>query len=79
MMEFYRIWRMGWVHLSNCKLLADNKWAGFFIEEIKKDMKIVKKIILKIKGLLINKFIDKNFTLDNLINDYKIEKIDLLS
>ena len=68
------------VHLSNCKLLADNKWAGFFIEGNKKRYEDCKKNYSENKRIeVINKFIDKNFTLDNLINDYKIEKIDLLS
>ena len=68
------------VHLSNCKLLADNKWGGFFIEGNKKRYEDCKKNYFENKRIeVINKFIDKNFTLDNLINDYKIEKIDLLS
>ena len=68
------------VHLSNCKLLADNNWHGFFIEgdflrfqECQKNYKNNNKI------KVINKFIDKNYTLNNLIKENSINKIDVLS
>ena len=68
------------VHLSNCKLLADNNWSGFFIEgdflrfqECQKNYKNNNKI------KVLNKFIDESYTLDNLIKDNNIDKIDVLS
>ena len=68
------------VHLSNCKLLADNNWSGFFIEgdflRFKECQNNYKKNN-KIKVL--NKFVDESYTLDNLIKDNNINKIDVLS
>tara|TARA_B100000780_G_C21042921_1_gene418558 strand:- start:31 stop:876 length:846 start_codon:yes stop_codon:yes gene_type:complete len=68
------------VHLSNCKLLADNNWSGFFIEgnflrfqECQKNYKNNNTI------KVLNKFIDENYTLNNLIKDNNIKKIDVLS
>jgi len=68
------------VHLSNCKLLADNGWSGFFIEgdsfrfkECQKNYKNNSKI------KVLNKFIDENYTLNNLIAENSINQIDVLS
>ena len=68
------------VHLSNCKLLADNGWSGFFIEgdshrfqECQNNYKNNDKI------KVINKFIDENYTLNNLIEEKSINQIDVLS
>ncbi len=68
------------IHLSNCKLLADNNWSGFFIEgnflrfqECQKNYKNNNTI------KVLNKFIDENYTLNNLIKDNNIKKIDVLS
>jgi hypothetical protein len=68
------------VYLSNCKLLADNNWSGFFIEgdflrfqECQKNYKNNNKI------KVLNKFIDESYTLDDLIKDNNIDKIDVLS
>jgi len=68
------------VHLSNCKLLADNGWSGFFIEgdflrfqECQKNYKNNNKI------KVVNKFIDENYTLNNLIEENNINQIDVLS
>jgi hypothetical protein len=63
------------VYLSNCKLLADNNWSGFFIEgdflrfqECQKNYKNNNKI------KVLNKFIDESYTLDDLIKDNNIDK-----
>jgi|TARA_B100001093_G_C26686805_1_gene953037 hypothetical protein len=68
------------VHLSNCKLLADHNWSGFFIEgnslrfeECKKNYKDNNKI------KVLNKFIDEKYTLNDLIKENNIDKIDVLS
>lgn len=68
------------VHLSNCKLLADHNWSGFFIEgnslrfeDCKKNYKDNNKI------KVLNKFIDEKYTLNNLIKENNIDKIDVLS
>ena len=68
------------VHLSNCKLLADHDWSGFFIEgnslrfeDCKKNYKDNNKI------KVLNKFIDEKFTLNDLIKENNIDKIDVLS
>jgi len=68
------------VHLSNCKLLADHNWSGFFIEgnpmrfeECKKNYKDNGKI------KVLNKFIDEKYTLNDLIKENNIDKIDVLS
>ncbi|CAO6128583.1 Methyltransferase FkbM [Candidatus Pelagibacterales bacterium] len=68
------------VHLSNCKLLADHNWSGFFIEEnslrfeeCKKNYKSNNKI------KVLNKFIDERYTLNDLIKDNNINEIDVLS
>ena len=68
------------VHLSNCKLLADHNWSGFFIEgnslrfeDCKKNYKDNNKI------KVLNKFIDEKFTLNDLIKENNIDKIDVLS
>jgi hypothetical protein len=68
------------IHLSNCKLLADNGWSGFFIEgdslrfqECQKNYKDNNKI------KVVNKFIDENYTLNNLIEENSIKQIDVLS
>ena len=68
------------VHLSNCKLLADNNWSGFFIEgdflrfqECQKNYKNNNKI------KVLNKFIDESYTLNDLIKHNNIDKIDVLS
>ena len=68
------------VHLSNCKLLADHNWSGFFIEgnsfrfeECKKNYKDNNKI------KVLNKFIDERYTLNDLIKDNNINEVDVLS
>ncbi len=68
------------IHLSNCKLLADNQWSGYFIEgdpvrceSCKHNYRDNKKIIV------INKFINTEYTLNHFINEYKINNIDVLS
>lgn len=68
------------VHLSNCKLLADHNWSGFFIEgnslrfdKCKENYKNNNKI------KVINKFIDERYTLNDLIKDNNINEIDVLS
>ena len=68
------------VHLSNCKLLADHDWSGFFIEgnslrfeDCKKNYKDNNKI------KVLNKFIDEKYTLNDLIKENNIDKIDVLS
>ena len=68
------------VHLSNCKLLADHNWSGFFIEgnslrfeDCKKNYKDNDKI------KILNKFIDEKYTLNDLIKENNIDKIDVLS
>ncbi len=68
------------VHLSNCKLLADHNWSGFFIEgnslrfeECKKNYKDNNKI------KVLNKFIDERYTLNDLIKDNNIDEVDVLS
>ena len=68
------------VHFSNCKLLADNNWSGFFIEANKSKFEQCKKNYSnyeKIKTL--NKFICNNYTLDQLVLDNNIKNIDVLS
>ena len=68
------------VHLSNCKLLADHNWSGFFIEgnslrfeECKNNYKDNNKI------KVLNKFIDEKYTLNDLIKENNIDRIDVLS
>ena len=68
------------IHLSNCKLLADHNWSGFFIEgnslrfeDCKKNYKDNDKI------KILNKFIDEKYTLNDLIKENNIDKIDVLS
>ncbi len=68
------------IHLSNCKLLADHNWSGFFIEgnslrfeDCKKNYKDNNKI------KVLNKFIDEKYSLDDLIKENNIDKIDVLS
>jgi hypothetical protein len=68
------------VHLSNCKLLADHNWSGFFVEgnsfrfeECKKNYKDNNKI------KVLNKFIDERYTLNDLIKDNNINEVDVLS
>ena len=68
------------VHLSNCKLLSDHNWSGFFIEgdllrfqECQKNYKNNNKI------KVLNKFIDEKYTLNDLIKENNIDKIDVLS
>ena len=68
------------VHLSNCKLLADHNWSGFFIEgnslrfeECKKNYKDNNKI------KVLNKFIDEKYSLNELIKENNINRIDVLS
>tara|TARA_B100000035_G_scaffold243483_1_gene211964 strand:+ start:335 stop:1180 length:846 start_codon:yes stop_codon:yes gene_type:complete len=68
------------IHLSNCKLLADNDWSGFFIEgdftrfeECKKNYENNDKV------QILNKFISENYSLNQLIKDNDINKIDVLS
>ena len=68
------------VHLSNCKLLADHNWSGFFIEgnslrfeECKKNYKDNNKI------KVLNKFIDEKYSLNDLIKENNIDRIDVLS
>ena len=68
------------VHLSNCKLLADHNWSGFFIEgnslrfeDCKKNYKDNNKI------KVLNKFIDEKYSLNDLIKENNIDKIDVLS
>ena len=65
---------------SNCKLLADHNWSGFFIEgnslrfeECKKNYKDNNKI------KVLNKFIDERYTLNDLIKDNNIDEVDVLS
>ena len=68
------------VHFSNCKLLIDNNWSGIFVEGDKLRYKECEKNYLnnyKIK--VVNKFINENYTLDDLVNDNEIKKIDVLS
>jgi len=68
------------VHFSNCKLLIDNNWSGIFVEGNKLRYKECEKNYLnnyKIK--VVNKFINENYTLDDLVNDNEIKKIDVLS
>ena len=68
------------VHLSNCKLLADNNWSGFFVEgDFHRFQQCQKNYKDKNKIKVINKFIDENYTLDDLIKNNNIDKIDLLS
>ena len=68
------------VHLSNCKLLADHNWSGFFIEgnslryeDCKKNYKDNNKI------KVLNKFINEKYTLNDLVKENNIDKIDVLS
>ena len=64
------------VHLSNCKLLADHNWSGFFIEGNSLRFEDCKKNYTdnnKIKVL--NKFIDEKFTLNDLIKENNIDRI----
>jgi len=68
------------VHFSNCKLLIENNWSGIFVEGDKLRYKECEKNYLnnyKIK--VVNKFINENYTLDDLVNDNEIKKIDVLS
>ena len=68
------------VYFSNCKLLIDNNWSGIFVEGDKLRYKECEKNYLnnhKIK--VVNKFINENYTLDDLVNDNEIKKIDVLS
>ena len=68
------------VHLSNCKLLADNNWSGFFVEgDFHRFQQCQKNYKDKNKIKVVNKFIDENYTLDDLIKNNNIKKIDLLS
>ncbi len=68
------------IHLSNCKLLAENNWSGFFIEgnynRFKECAENYKKNN-KIK--IINKFINEKYDLENLIKENDISEIDILS
>ena len=68
------------IHLSNCKLLADHNWSGFFIEgnslrfeDCKKNYKDNNKI------KVLNKFINEKYTLNDLVKENNIDKIDVLS
>ena len=68
------------VHFSNCKILADNNWSGFFIEANKKRFNQCQKNYLNYKKItILNKFICSNYTLDQLILDNNIKDIDVLS
>ena len=68
------------VHLSNCKLLADNNWSGFFIEgNFSKFKECKKNYENNDRVKVLNKYIDENYTLDDLIKDNDIKKIDVLS
>lgn len=68
------------VHLSNCKLLADNGWNGFFIEaEFNRYKSLLSNYQYKKNIKCINKYINSDYTLDNFITEEKITNIDVLS
>lgn len=68
------------IHLSNCRLLAENLWSGFFIEgslsrfkECRKNYENNEKITV------LNKYINENYTLNDLVSENNIKGIDVLS
>ena len=68
------------IYLSNCKLLADNNWSGFFIEGDTSRWKSCQKNYQNNdKITTINKFINEKYSLDNLISEYNINQVDVLS
>ena len=68
------------VHLSNCKLFADNNWTGYFIEADENRFQSLLKNYNNNKNIkCINKFISSNYTLDDLVFENEINKIDVLS
>ena len=68
------------IHLSNCKLLAENNWSGFFIEgDYKRFQECAENYKRNDKIKVINKFINENYNLENLIKENKINEIDILS
>ena len=68
------------IHLSNCKLLAENNWSGFFIEGNYNRFKECVENYKKNKKIkIINKFINEKYNLENLIKENDISEIDILS
>ncbi len=68
------------VHLSNCKLFADNNWSGFFVEgDFSRFQECLKNYKHNNKIKVLNKFINENYTLDDLIKENNIDKIDVIS
>ncbi len=68
------------IHLSNCKLLAENNWSGFFIEGNYNRFKECVGNYKKNKKIkIINKFINEKYNLENLIKENDISEIDILS
>jgi len=68
------------IHLSNCKLLAENNWSGFFIEgNYNRFKECVENYKKNNKIKIINKFINEKYNLENLIEENDISEIDILS
>ena len=68
------------IHLSNCKLLAENNWSGFFIEgNYNRFKECVENYKKNNKIKIINKFINEKYNLENLIEENGISEIDILS
>lgn len=68
------------VHLSNCKVFANLNWSGCFIEgNYKKYLLCKKNYEANNKISVVNKYIDKDFTLNDLISENHIKQIDILS
>ena len=68
------------IHFSNCKLLAENNWSGFFIEsDLNRFQECVENYKKNNNIKVINKFINENYDLENLIKENNISEIDVLS
>ena len=68
------------IYLSNCKLFADNVWNGFFIEGDKKRYKALLSNYKDNKNIsCIRKFKCSNYNLNDLVGEYKINNLDILS
>ena len=68
------------IHFSNCKLLAENNWSGFFIEgDSNRFQECVENYKKNNNIKVINKFINENYNLENLIKENNIIEIDILS
>ena len=67
-------------YYSNCKLFSDIEWNGFFIEG---DTKRFNKLLSNYQSYknisCVHKFIDEKYTLNKLVEDNKIENLDILS